>query len=256
MNTDSSRNVLGLSEEYDRWHRQIFDSGESPDQESPWYRLVNEHLVPLQGKRVLEIACGRGGFATVLDSRGARVFGVDFSAGALRIARQKALHGNGSARRISFFQADAHRLPFADATFDFIVSCETVEHLTDPSLALGEMARVCRPGGLLYLTTPNYLNLMGLYLLYDAFRGRDRRSAATQPLDHHWVFPQVRKIVRRAGWEIQKTDGTVHQVPWPGRNPVRLAFLERNSALRRLLGAAAFHYFVLAKKRFQSVVGS
>lgn len=238
-----------LSEAYDKWHRNVFDSGESPDQESPWYRLVFEYLAPLQGRRVLEVACGRGGFCTVLESLGAKVYGVDFSAAALRIARQKVNHHNPHASRIALIQGDAHHLPFADAAFDFIISCETIEHLTDPFGALQEMARVCKPGGLLYLTTPNYLNLMGLYLIYDALLKKDRRSPATQPLDRRWLFPQVRRIVKRSGWKIVKSNGTVHQVPFPGRSPVRLHFLEHDPRIRRFLSPTAYHYFILAEKR-------
>jgi len=56
--------------------------------------------------------------------------------------------------------------------------------------------------------------------------------------------------VRRAGWTILSTDGTVHQFPFiPGRNPVAFPSLERNRTLRKLLSPLAFHYFVVAEKR-------
>jgi ubiquinone/menaquinone biosynthesis C-methylase UbiE len=226
----------------------VSSSPDDEDERSPWYELVLEYLAPMQGKRVLEIACGRGGFSNVLRSRGANVFGADFSAAALGIASQKAGRDDAGFLRSGLSQADAHHLPFADSAFDCVISCETIEHLTDPPAALGEMARVCKPGGMLYLTTPNYLNLMGLYLVYDAILKKERHYAITQPLDHRWLFARVRRIVERAGWEILKSDGTVHQAPVPGRNPVRLKFLEGNTALRRLLSPVAFHYFILARK--------
>jgi len=246
---DREEGVARLSEAYDAWHQNIFQQGESPDQTSPWYQLVLEYLVPISGKRVLEVACGRGGFSTVLESRGAAVFGADFSAAAIRIARTKSRNGMVCPSRIAFSQADAQHLPFVNAAFDLVISCETIEHLMDPLAALREMARVCKPGGMLYLTTPNYLNLMGLYLAYDFLLGKDRRSAATQPIDHRWLFPRVRQMVNRSGWKIVKSDGTVHQVPFPGRNPVRLHFVERGPLLRRLLSPTAFHYFLVATKR-------
>jgi len=244
LDRDGSR----LSTAYDRWHQHIFKSGETPDEESPWYQLVQQYLVPLKHKVVLEIACGRGGFVKTLASKGAFVSGADFSAAALQIAQDKSKRlADGS--RIALAQTDAHHLPFRDNSFDVIVSCETVEHLLEPLKALREMARVSKPGGLLYLTTPNYLNLMGLYLVYDFLLRKDRHSAATQPLDRRWFFPEVRRIVRRAGWRILTSDGTVHQVPLPKRNPARLYFLDRNRTLRRSLRSVAFHYFVLARKR-------
>ena len=249
LNMPSVQAMKRLSEEYDDWHRNIFTLGERPDQGSPWYQLVLEYLGPVSGKRILEVACGRGGFANVLQSLGATVCAVDFSAVALRIAQEKAHNGNMHYSKIAFSQADAHHLPFANGVFDFVISCETIEHLTDPSAALQEMSRVCKPGGLLYLTTPNYLNLMGLYLVYDAILRKDRHSPSTQPLDHRWLFLTVRRIVTRSGWKILKSDGTVHQVPFPGRNPMRLYFLERDPRLRRFLSPTAFHYFMLAMKR-------
>jgi len=246
---DRQEKASRLSEAYNAWHQNIFEQGESPDESSPWYQLVLEYLGPMIGKKVLEVASGRGGFSTVLESRGATVFGIDFSAAAIRIAGRRMRSNNGRSVRISFSQADAHHLPFADAVFDFVISCETIEHLTHPLAAVREMARVCKPGGLLYLTTPNYLNLMGLYLVYDALLKKDRHSPATQPIDHIWFFPAVRRIVKRSGWKIIKSDGTVHQVPFPGRNPIRIQFPERDAMLRRLLSPTAFHYFLLAVRR-------
>jgi ubiquinone/menaquinone biosynthesis C-methylase UbiE len=249
MTIRSSQEIWRLSRDYDQWHQRIYNSGESPDQGSPWYRLVLQHLEPLQGKKILEIACGRGGFAAILGLQGATVFGADFSATALRIAQQKARRTSSQDSRITFLQADAQTLPFVNSTFDVVISCETIEHLTNPSSALREMARVCRPGGTLYLTTPNYLNFMGLYLIYDAVLRRDRQSTFAQPVDHRWLFPKVRRIITSSGWKIVKSDGTVHQVPIPGTDPVRLDCLEHNPQVRRLLSPVALHYFVLATKR-------
>ena len=52
------------------------------------------------------------------------------------------------------YLSSADHLPFADATFSVAVSQEVLEHLAEPQLALAELARVVRPGGLLYLQTP------------------------------------------------------------------------------------------------------
>jgi ubiquinone/menaquinone biosynthesis C-methylase UbiE len=248
VNVGSSPSVPDLTEQYDKWHEYVSASPDDQDERSPWYQLVLEYLAPVQGKRVLEIACGRGGFSAVLGSRGANVCGADFSAAALKIACQKVGRNSAGFLNIGLLRADAHHLPYADDAFDCVVSCETIEHLTDPPAALQEMARVCKPGGMLYLTTPNYLNLMGLYLVYAAILKKDRRNAATQPLDHRWLFPRVRRMVKHSGWEIVRSDGTVHQVLLPGRNPLRLHFPERNRFSRRLLSPVAFHYFLLARK--------
>jgi 2-polyprenyl-3-methyl-5-hydroxy-6-metoxy-1,4-benzoquinol methylase len=238
---------MNLSAEYNAWHQRVFDSApEHPDEESPWYRLVLEHLAPIESKKVLEVACGRGGFARLLASRGAAVFGADFSETAVRIAQTKVPK---SGRKVQVAQADAQHLPYAEESFDIVISCETIEHLPDPASALREMRRVCRPGGLLYLTTPNYLNAMGLYYLYARLRGRRATPGADQPTDHVFLFPKIRGMLKRAGWTIVRSDGTVHQFPVrPGHNPVAVPSLESNCTVRRILSPFAFHYFLLAKK--------
>ena len=240
--------------QYDEWHKRVFDSApEHADEASPWYQLVLEYLGPVEGKRVLEVACGRGGFAELLSSRGAQVSGADFSEMALRIASEHARRCNGNGNHVDFVQADAEKLPYADGSFDIVISCETIEHLPNPVAALSEMGRVCRLGGLLYLTTPNYFNAMGLYFIYARLRGRRATPGADQPLDRVFLFPQVRHMLKKAGWAVIRSDGTVHQLPIrPGHDPVRLPVFESNRTIRRMLSPMAFHYFVIASRNSSS----
>jgi ubiquinone/menaquinone biosynthesis C-methylase UbiE len=241
--------MMSLATEYDRWHNDAFESGpEHADESAPWYRLVLEYLGNLEGKGLLEIACGKGGFSRLLAERCARVTGVDFSGAALEIASRNTGNGGGPAA-VNFIQGDAHRLPFANESFDVVVSCETIEHLPDPGAGLNEMARVCRTNGLLYLTTPNYVNANGLYYLYARARNKRATPGGDQPFDSVFLFPQIRKMVRRAGWEIIRTDGTVHQFPvLPGHNPIAMPRLESSRTVRRLLSPFALHFFVMARK--------
>ena len=247
---------MSLRTGYDVWHQRVFESAPGhEDASSPWYQLVRERLGPVAGLRILEVACGRGGFVRELTRAGAHVTGCDFSNAALRVAQAKLQRlagpdgiGADNANAPALVQGDAQNLPFADASFDRVVSCETIEHVPDPWAALREMHRVTRPGGRLFLTTPNYSNFMGLYDLYARFRHPTRKD--DQPFDRRQWFPQIRRYVRRGGWTILHTDGTVHQFPFiPGRNPVALPSLEKNHALRKFLSPLAYHYFVIAQKR-------
>lgn len=240
---------MSLRAEYDAWHERVYDSAPGHDDaSSPWYQLVRECLGPVTGLCILEVACGRGGFVRELALAGARVTGCDFSASALRVGQGKLQPLEAHAGLAAFVQGDAQALAFADDTFDVVVSCETIEHLPDPWAALREMYRVTRPGGRLFLTTPNYLNFMGVYEIYAHFRHPGRK--ADQPYDRRQWFLQIRKYVSRAGWTIMHSDGTVHQFPFiPGRNPVGFPGLERNRTLRKLLSPLAYHYFLIAEKR-------
>jgi 2-polyprenyl-3-methyl-5-hydroxy-6-metoxy-1,4-benzoquinol methylase len=241
---------MSLAAEYNNWHQKVSDaSPEGHDAKSPWYKLVSEYLPSVEGRRVLEMACGRGGFSRLLAARGARMFGADFSSTALQIARGKPdVAESQPGVPLQLAQADAQNLPYATSSFDMIVSCETIEHLPDPAAALREMARVARPSGRLFLTTPNYFNLMGLYYIYARARNRRATPGADQPFDRVFLFPQIRALLRNAGWRIVRTDGTVHQFPIrPGHDPVIVESLEANRALRRILSPFAFHYFVMAE---------
>jgi 2-polyprenyl-3-methyl-5-hydroxy-6-metoxy-1,4-benzoquinol methylase len=241
---------MSLATEYDQWHTNVLESDpEHQDESSPWYKLVLEFLPSVEGKRILEVACGRGGFSRLLASKGAIVCGADFSESAIRIAKEKLLRDPALADRLIYVQADAQNLPFDEVSFDIVVSCETIEHLPDPRAAVREMARVCRSRGLLYLTTPNYMNLIGLCELYAAACKTRDHSDFAQPLDRHSVFFQTRSLVRAAGWRILHSDGTVHQVPLPGRNPVTLRFTEKFCWIRRCLRPLALHYLVVAQKQ-------
>jgi ubiquinone/menaquinone biosynthesis C-methylase UbiE len=239
---------MTLRTEYDVWHQRVFEA--NPDHEdasSPWYQLVREKIGSVAGLRVLEVACGRGGFVRELARGGAHVTGCDFSFSALRVAHAK-LHDMGSSRWATLVHGDAQCLPFADGSFDLIVSCETIEHLPDVQAAIREMHRVTRAGGKLFLTTPNYANVTGLYELYVRIRRGLRKI--DQPFDRRQWFPQIRGWIRTAGWKIIGVDGTVHQFAiLPGRSPVRVAALESNHTVRRLLSPFALHYFVVAQKR-------
>jgi 2-polyprenyl-3-methyl-5-hydroxy-6-metoxy-1,4-benzoquinol methylase len=240
---------VSLATEYDKWHTNVFESDpQHQDESSPWYQLLLEFLIPIQRKSVLEVACGRGGFSRLLASQGAFVHGADFSSSAIAIARERLAEHPELAGRVTYVQADAQQLTFDSNSFDVVISCETIEHVPDPRAAVREMFRVCKAGGTLFLTTPNYLNFMGLYELYAAVRHPGRRSS--QPLDRRYIFTQVRRFVNAAGWKIVRADGTVHQFPFiPRHDPLRLASLESNRAIRRLLSPFAYHYFVMAQKR-------
>lgn len=90
----------------------------------------------------LDLGCGTGIAIPSLLERGWRVVGVDLSGDQLRIARQRA--GPPGAVLVA---ADATALPFADCSFDAVVSVLTHTDFDDPEAAFAEAARVLRTGG-------------------------------------------------------------------------------------------------------------
>ena len=125
------------------------------------------------GTRVLDVATGPGWVAAQAAERGASVVGVDVS-GAM-IARARSANPG-----LEFRWADAHELPFAEASFDAVVGNLAVMHLSRPARAMAEFVRVLRPGGWLVLTTwadPSQHRLAGVFL--DAVA----EARATPPAD-------------------------------------------------------------------------
>jgi 2-polyprenyl-6-hydroxyphenyl methylase/3-demethylubiquinone-9 3-methyltransferase len=108
-------------------------------------RALLERLQPLSGRRVLDLGCGKGRFASKLKARGAVVVGIDLS--ALMLAE--------AARGIDRVRASARRLPFPGEVFDAIIAVEVFEHLAGIDEVLSEVARVLRPGGVLAVVDKN-----------------------------------------------------------------------------------------------------
>lgn len=102
---------------------------------------VLEALAPIDGKRVLEIACGTGRFTAMLAAEGADIVGLDISAAMLQQGRTKA-HELGVDDHLEFMRGDAARLPFPDDHFDAVFAMRFF-HLADtPASFLAEMSRV------------------------------------------------------------------------------------------------------------------
>jgi demethylmenaquinone methyltransferase/2-methoxy-6-polyprenyl-1,4-benzoquinol methylase len=102
-----------------------------------WRRATIAALGLPEGSLLLDLACGTGDFTRLAQRRGFDVVGADLSRGMLA-----ANHAGAP-----LLQADCSRLPFADGTFDGLVCGYALRNFTDLAVALGETARVIRPGG-------------------------------------------------------------------------------------------------------------
>lgn len=128
--------------------------GKQYDQISRGIADAIEHCVlrldPQPGERILDLSTGTGWTSRVVAKRGASVVGVDIANGLLDAARATAA---AEALSIDYRLGDAESLPFAHGEFDAVVSTFGVMFASRPDAAARELARVCRPGGRIALTT-------------------------------------------------------------------------------------------------------
>jgi ubiquinone/menaquinone biosynthesis C-methylase UbiE len=96
------------------------------------------------GMRVLDVACGTGNLTLPAARLGAIVTGVDIAPNLLEQARATAQR-EGLA--IQFDEGDAESLPYADASFDAVITMFGAMFAPRPELTATELKRVCRPGG-------------------------------------------------------------------------------------------------------------
>jgi len=96
------------------------------------------------GQRVLDVAAGNGNATLAAARRFADVVSTDYVGALLERGRERA-----AAERlpVTFEEADAENLPFADASFDVVLSTFGVMFTPDQQRAANELLRVCRPGG-------------------------------------------------------------------------------------------------------------
>lgn len=101
-----------------------------------------------RGDTVIELGCGMSYFPEMARLKGARSYGVDFSMNAITSLKYQFPN-------VFYIKCDAQHTPFPDGKFDVVVSGEVLEHMEDPYQLPYEMARICKKGGKIILSTPH-----------------------------------------------------------------------------------------------------
>ncbi|MBO9579104.1 MAG: demethylmenaquinone methyltransferase [Microbacteriaceae bacterium] len=130
----------GVAKRYDVTNT-ILSGGNAP----LWRAATVRAIDPKPGDRVLDVACGTGTSTAALAKRGAKVVGLDFSAGMIAEAVRR--HPG-----LEFVAGDAMALPFGDDEFDAVTISFGLRNVADPAAALAEMYRVLKPGGRIVIT--------------------------------------------------------------------------------------------------------
>jgi ubiquinone/menaquinone biosynthesis C-methylase UbiE len=218
----------------------------------------------LEGKDVLEVGSNHGGASLAyyelynLNS----IVGIDTTERAREISK-KFFATRGLEKKSAFYTGFAEQLPFADQSFDAIISFDVFEHVQDVQQALKESWRVLRPGGMLLAVFPSYYHPTQHHLfdvtyapfihwffkpedLMDAYweildqypTHRDNIGAMRRPL-HQWE-----KLYIINGTTLLKFKQYLAKMPWSSARHVGLPMGEAGTVSRRPAVFKIFKYLV------------
>jgi len=172
-----------------------------------WSRVLDSFarfVSPTREARVLDVGCGPGALVRRFGKMAAHAEGCDSHPGMIERATQLALREG--ANNTSYRIGELPRLPYDDGAFDVVTATNVVFLQRDPSSALSEMARACRPGGLVAMLNPSpKMSVAAATAYVDRQRvgGFNRQSfinwAGVAERNHRFSAEQITRLFREAG---------------------------------------------------------
>jgi ubiquinone/menaquinone biosynthesis C-methylase UbiE len=157
-------------------------------------QVIASFLEPVAGCTVLDVGTGTGRAAIALAQRGGVVTGVDASAEMLAVARRRA---EEAKVHVAFAREDAHRLPFADGSFDAVVCLRVLMHTPDWRRSLAELCRVSR-----HRVVFDYPALASAALLQSVARRLAHAAGAHVEAYRVFTDASVRSVLQARGFRI------------------------------------------------------
>ena len=176
----------------------------------------------VKDKDVLDLASGEGFGSAILAVHANSVAGVDIDEESIRWAAEKYTK---SFPRLSFSQGSAAAIPFANHSFDVVISFETIEHLNIAAQEqfMQEIKRVLRNGGLLIMSTPDKKNYSDRYKHENSFHIKEfYREEFIQFVNNHFAnaafFDQGYEVVSVISNPAAEKEDTISLYSWKEKN--------------------------------------
>lgn len=163
---------------------------------------MGEFIPPLAGLEVADLGCGTGRYTVRALEAGARsVFSIDFSAGMLRVTKDRL----AADSRVRVVQGNMEHLPLRDGAVDGILSGLALGYVARLDRAVSEMARVLRPGGFAVLSD---LHPVGPTLGWEReYRVGENGSTRKIVVDHHpYSFEQLFELFYDSGFGLERLE--------------------------------------------------
>jgi len=153
------------------------------------------------GEKVLEVDCGPGVLAKRMQQRGAHVTGTDLSTVAVERARAKGI----MAQQVD---VDTEPLPFADASFDTVVSNSMIEHRFFPERSFDECVRVLKPGGKFIVCLPNIAHWLCRWWIITGRFPYVNNSPTDRLHLRFFTVSEAKKLCYDRGLRVLEVDGS------------------------------------------------
>ena len=165
-----------------------------------------DDLVPLKGKRVVDIGCGGGILADSMARKGAEVLGIDLATKALRVAQLHALEAQTEG--VTYREVSAEKLADEQpASFDVVTCMEMLEHVPDPASVVRACATLVKPGGHVFFSTINRNPKAFLFAIVGAEYVLNLLPRGTHEFAKFIKPSELAAYARAAGLDLQHTRG-------------------------------------------------
>lgn len=171
--------------------------------------IIHAALYSCTPHTVLDIGCAEGMYAISAARADAVAVGIDISETKLQRAVSYAAEFEVTDKAF-FLSADGHHLPFGDDSFDMVICSQVLEHLSDPELAMRELARVAKRWVIISVPVWSWLGPMGFG---SPLRSRDYNLKKDGHI-HWFTTGKLARIAKRAGLNIQRIQPACIRCPF------------------------------------------
>jgi 2-polyprenyl-3-methyl-5-hydroxy-6-metoxy-1,4-benzoquinol methylase len=211
-----------------------------------WYEHWHRYAFAMnlaRGKRVLDAACGEGYGSALLAEQAASVLGLDIDPASVQHASDRYAAGRPS---LEYRVADVTALELPPASFDLIVSFETLEHVEAQEQMLAGFARLLKPDGLLLISSPDKATYSDAQGHANPFHVRELYRAELEALlDRH--FPARRLLAQKLVFQSLLWD--VDQVP----RSAHPQYVDAQGRVQDGLGCPSLYYLAICAHRAEAM---
>ena len=199
---------------------------------------------------VLDIGSGLGYNLNTLHKHFSNIVAADISLRALKHSKEEH-----ARLKINYVVCDIQNMPFKDNSVDIVVCTETLEHVPDMQRAINECYRILKESGYIFISTPNYNNLIGLKKKLEDKKAKreywEPWGGHIGGMERHMTPRKLHNALKK--FKIIYTQGGGYLLPWTYFMPFFKRYHNKFPLLCLgkipIVKYIGMHYFILAQKR-------